>query len=152
MKATNKSTQTDLSALHGIRILFQYISHVISASSFHTMFIPIHISCYFSLVFFIQSLFQFISNVTSALSIHTFLSSTKWSCGVQFCNKGYKSLNLRNIVLVGPPMLTTNKGFGKGANSSCQVAAAALRAAKSTWCRAPTVSTFPENKIHSSAM
>lgn len=43
-------------------------------------------------------------------------------------------------------MLTTNKGFGKGANSSCQVMAAVLSAAKSTWCRAPTVSTFSENK------
>lgn len=54
-------------------------------------------------------------------------------------------LDWRNIVLVGPPMLTTSNGFGKGANSSCQAIAAALSALKSTWCRAPTVSTFTEN-------
>lgn len=33
--------------------------------------------------------------------------------------------------LVGPPMLTTNKGFGRGANTSCHALAALRNAAKS---------------------
>jgi len=32
---------------------------------------------------------------------------------------------------VGPPMLTTSKGFGRVANSLCQAEAATLRAAES---------------------
>lgn len=43
--------------------------------------------------------------------------------------------------LVGPPVLTTSNGFGNGANSSCHCATAILNVAKSTWCKAPTVST-----------
>lgn len=66
---SNKSTKTDLAAWHGRRSLFQFKSHFISTSSFRTKFIPIHISCYFS------------------LSFRTFLSLTKWSYDVQFCNQ-----------------------------------------------------------------
>lgn len=47
----------------------------------------------------------------------------------------------RSILLVGPPILTTIKGFGKGANSSCQTIAALRSAAESTRCRAPIVRT-----------
>ena len=34
-------------------------------------------------------------------------------------------------LLVGPPMLTTSSGFGRGANSSCHALAALRRAAES---------------------
>ena len=36
-------------------------------------------------------------------------------------------------ILVGPPMLTTTNGFGKGASSSCQFVAAMRSAAESAW-------------------
>lgn len=39
--------------------------------------------------------------------------------------------NILKNSLVGPPMLTTNKGFGRGANSSCHALAALRNAAKS---------------------
>lgn len=44
-----------------------------------------------------------------------------------------KDENLKNdgILLVGPPILTTSKGFGSTANSSCQTEAALLSAAES---------------------
>lgn len=47
-----------------------------------------------------------------------------------------------STLLVGPPTLTTSKGFGSNANSSCQTEAARLRAAESAWWRAPTVRTW----------
>lgn len=40
-------------------------------------------------------------------------------------------LQIKGILLVGPPTLTTSNGFGKGANSSCQIVAAIRRAAES---------------------
>lgn len=40
---------------------------------------------------------------------------------------------LDDLLLVGPPTLTTNKGFGSTANSSCQTEAALLSAAESAW-------------------
>ena len=36
-------------------------------------------------------------------------------------------------ILVGPPMLTTTNGFGRGASSSCQFVAAMRSAAESAW-------------------
>lgn len=53
---------------------------------------------------------------------------------------------MQKKIPVGPPTLTTSKGFGRAANLSCQAEAATLRAAESAWWSAPTVRTWKNVK------
>jgi len=54
---------------------------------------------------------------------------------------------MQSKIPVGPPTLTTSKGFGRVANSLCQAEAATLRATASAWWSAPTVRTCNKVKM-----